>query len=547
MAEIIMEISDLLDALPHSCEEVKRGIQECLIDAHVEFEAVVDRENAAERRIVKLKKDLRYQKEQLNLLRHQTFCGSSDNNFLGADDDEDDVPDDDVEEEEEEEQKPRKGKQKQKRPKNIKTEVYKHFPEETHCSCGAKLKTLGSWTSSRLRVVREHFVLEKHVHYSRGCNCSAACKEHAPYNAHATGYIMAGRTLDAKFVINAVCQHFYEHSTDFRAERRYHDNGCNVARSTLGRNATHIAEKLEPLWEEVWKHVTAGPVVHMDETPLRVIPTEKGRGKCIKGTLWAIHRDERGWGGDPHPAIYFEYDPSRGGHVAERMLEGALSQVVQVDGYKGYNVIRRAPGKNAGFTLARCMAHVRRKFTDAEKAAPSTCAKRVIKALKTVYAVEERVFGRSPEERQAVRVAEALPVLEKIRADMLRIEPTLAKGNLKTAANYFLAAWDDMIRYVLDGRIAIDNNPVERGMRPVALTKKNSLFAGNHEAAKKWALFNTLIETARLNGVNPFRYLNWVVDQIELSRELTDYSQLMPWHCKAALGDAEDPSENMVA
>lgn len=123
----------------------------------------------------------------------------------------------------------------------------------------------------------------------------------------------------------------------------------------------------------------------------------------------------------------------------------------------------------------------------------------------------------------------------------------MAKGKLKTAANYFLAAWDDMTRYIYDGRMAIDNNPVERGMRPVALTKKNSLFAGNHEAAKKWALFNALIETARLNAVTPFRYLNWVVDQIELGRELTDYSQLMPWHCKAALGDAEDRSEDMAA
>lgn len=193
------------------------------------------------------------------------------------------------------------------------------------------------------------------------------------------------------------------------------------------------------------------------------------------------------------------------------------------------------------------MVHARRKFTDSQKAAPSTLAKRVIGGLKTVYEVEARVYGCPPDERQALRLAEALPVLEKIRADLLRAEPDLAKGSLKTAVNYFLSGWDDLIRYVHGGRLEIDNNPVERCMRGIALSKKNSLFSGNHIAAKNWAIFYSLIETARLNGVDPFRYLSWVVDEIEEGRELTDYSQLMPWHYKVAIGDIEAPSQGKAA
>jgi hypothetical protein len=313
-----------------------------------------------------------------------------------------------------------------------------------------------------------------------------------------------------------------------------------VARQTLGRNATHIAGFLEPVCDELWRHVTSGHAAHMDETPLRT----QAKGGCETTWLWGLCRDERGWNKEAEPAVYCEHDASRGGHVAERMLEGALIDTLQIDGWKAYNRIRRVPGQNDGVEIARCMAHARRKFTDSQKAAPSTLAKRVIKGLKAVYEVEERVYGCPPEERQALRLAEALPVLEKIRADLLRVQPDLAKGSLKTAVNYFLSGWEDLTRYVYDGRLAIDNNPVERCMRGIALSKKNSLFAGNLMAAKNWAIFYSLIETARLNGVDPFRYLSWVIDQIEKGRELTDYSQLMPWHFKAA---NEAPSQGKAA
>lgn len=546
MAEIITEISDILTALPRDYEEIKRGVQECLICAYQEFEEMLSREAIARRKIADLKKSLRHEKEQAKLLRHKIFVGGSDNNYADVEDGVLDLPDDDIDEEEEDEAPKAskgKGKQKRKMPKGIKTIEIKHYPEQTHCPCGCAMKVIGQWSTNQLRVVPEHYVWEKHIYYRCACNRSAACKENKPVSAHAANFIAKKRTVGSKTIMEMVCQKLYEHSTHYRQSRRLANAGFNLTRQTLGRNANHLAGFLAPLSDEIWRHVTGGHAAHMDETPLRT----QAKGGCETTFLWALCRDERGWNKEAEPAVYFEHDPSRGGHVAERMLEGALIETLQIDGWKAYNRVRRVPGQNNGVEIARCMAHARRKFTDSQKAAPSTLAKRVIRGLKTVYEVEARVYGCPPEERQAQRLAEALPVLEKIRADLLRAEPDLAKGSLKTAVTYFLSGWDDLIRYVYDGRLEIDNNPVERCMRGIALSKKNSLFAGNYIAAKTWAIFYSLIETARLNGVDPFRYLSWVVDEIEKGRELTDYSQLMPWHYKAVIGDIEAPSQGKAA
>lgn len=269
----------------------------------------------------------------------------------------------------------------------------------------------------------------------------------------------------------------------------------------------------------------------MDETPLRVQAEEK----CERGYLWAICRDERGWNPDARPAVYFRYAASRGGQVAKEMLEGALIETLQTDGYAGYNGVRRAPGQNDGMDIQRCMAHARRQFTDAQKVAPSTLAKRVIKRLGGVYAVEERAKGLPPAQREAMRSTEALPALKAIREELQRAEPDLPEGKLKSATNYFLKAWEDLNLYIFDGRLEIDNNPIERCMRLIGVTRKNSLFAGSHPAAENWAIFDTLIETARLNDVDPFKYVRWVAAEIEKGRELTDYSRLMPWDYKAAV------------
>jgi len=157
--------------------------------------------------------------------------------------------------------------------------------------------------------------------------------------------------------------------------------------------------------------------------------------------------------------------------------------------------------------------------------------------IRKMYAVEKAARGLPPEARTAMRQERTLPVLAEIRAELLKAEHG-AQGTLKKAVNYTLKAFDALQRFAFDGRLEIDNNPIERCIRGIALTKKNSLFAGSHDAAQVWAVYYSLIESARLNRINPRSYLNWVVGEIERNQGDVDLSTLMPWHCP--VGQIED-------
>ena len=297
----------------------------------------------------------------------------------------------------------------------------------------------------------------------------------------------------------------------------------------MGRtNIIHVANFLAPLVEEFTNHVRSGYAAHMDETPLRVLAP--GKGKCDTGYIWVVCRDERRWDPDARPAVIYRYAPSRAGAVAKEMLTDAAIRFLHTDGYAVYNGLRKAEGANDGIYIVRCWAHARRKFHEAHIATKSPLAARIVKLIKKMYKVEAAISGLPPEEREAQRKEKSLPVLNEIHAELTRNED-LADGALKRAINYTLKAFDGLRRFIFDGRLEIDNNAVERRIRGIALTKKNSLFAGNHDAAKVWATYYTLIESARLNSVNPRSYLSWVIGEIERTHGDVDYGTLMPWHC----------------
>lgn len=178
----------------------------------------------------------------------------------------------------------------------------------------------------------------------------------------------------------------------------------------------------------------------------------------------------------------------------------------------------------------KCWAHARRKFKEAVDTQKSPLAKRVISLLKKVYGVERQIKGLTPLERAGKRHEHSLPMLQSIKAELMQYKDD-AQGKVKTAIEYTLKAFESLQHFVFDGRLEIDNNPVERCIRGTALTKKNSLFAGSHDAAKVWAVYNTLIESAKLNRINPRKYLNWVAGEIEAAKGNLDYTRLMPWHC----------------
>lgn len=526
---ILNAVSDL-GGVP---DPVQQTIAACIADILATFTEAERKVSTAKQKISLLKSNLRRAKDEIANLRKARFGQSSEKSVANHSDDDDlfdDYDGDDLDADE----KPQelvKGRRARKLPSNIETRVFNHYPaNRTCCTCGCEMQSIKSETATRIKIIPEHVVKIQDVYHTCACN-RGRCKENKPAAGLAPYHIMRGRTLDLTVPVEAAVQKFYEHSTNYRFERRRQLEDLNVARSTVGRNIEYFAGKVGPICGAIHKYVESGKVAFMDETPLRVQnSTKEEKGKCDTGYLWAFSRDESGWNPDAHPAVYFHYAQTRSGSVAKELLANASVEFLQTDGYVGYRALFEATGSNQSLARAGCIAHARRKFVEAHTASKSPLARRIITYFKKIYYVEEEIRGCPPSVREAARQEKSLPIMLKMRADLVANAP-IAEGNVKTAINYVLKSWDDFQRFIFDGRIEIDSNSIERCMRSIALSKKNSLFAGSHKAAKVWAIYYTLFETARMNGVNPRSYLNWVAREIESNRGDLDYSQLMPWHC----------------
>lgn len=493
------------------------------------FSSAENRVETAKKQIRDLRKDVRALKERLAVLNQEHF-GTSSERSLDSGADLDAWDDDSDEEDEQEEVAKPKGKAARKISKDIKIRRVDHYPEDmTCCTCGCKMKSIKAEERvGSFQIVPEHVVVVKDVYHTCACNRDERCKENKPVAAKATKFIMRNRGVETGLIVEAAAQKFFESNAIYRMERRFANSNINLSRQTIGRNLTHLSRFLRPVCEELLEYIRSGSVAHMDETPLRI--QAPGTGKSDTGYLWALCRDERHWNPDAHPAVYYEYAPTRAGEVAERLLAGSLIEYLQTDGYAGYNRLFRSDGTNQPMTPVRCWAHARRKFHETLKATGSGLAGRVRSKITKLYKIEKTTVGLPAEARFAIRQEQSLPILDEIHTDLLNAEGR-AQGELKKAINYTLNAFDALRRFVFDGRLEIDNNPIERCMRLIALAKKNSIGAGSHEAAQVWAIFYTLIESARLNQVNPRAYLNWVVEQIERSGGEIDHATLMPWHC----------------
>lgn len=211
------------------------------------------------------------------------------------------------------------------------------------------------------------------------------------------------------------------------------------SRQALDRNIEHVATHLEPVRQALLAHVKAGPVVHMDETPVRV--QAPGKGKCDTGYFWVLSRDERNWNADAQPAVVFEYAPSRAGSVAAGLLSGTSIEYLQTDSYGGYNRLFAEGNANDGIRSVKCWAHARRKFKEAADTQKSPLAKRIISLLKKVYGVERQIKGLTSIERAGKRHKHSLPILQSITAELTQYKDD-AQGKVKTAIEYTLKAFE---------------------------------------------------------------------------------------------------------
>jgi transposase len=285
------------------------------------------------------------------------------------------------------------------------------------------------------------------------------------------------------------------------------------------------------------EHGAASPKVFADDTTLPVL--DPGRGRTKTGRLWCYAVDNRPWCGPGHPAAAYVYSEDRKGEHPQTHLRG-FRGLLQVDGYAGFGGLVNRRTHDAP-QLAFCWAHVRRKFYDIHVATKSPLAEQVLRRIAALYEIETDIRGTPAANRQAVRQQHSRPLVEAMQtwltAQLKRIS---GRSTLAQAIRYALNHWDGLVRYLDDGRLELDTNTVERAMRPVALGRKNALFAGADSGGRHWAIVATLIQSAKLNDVDPLAWLTDVLQRIVTGHtKRNELASLLPWNWQDA--KAADP------
>ncbi len=291
-----------------------------------------------------------------------------------------------------------------------------------------------------------------------------------------------------------------------------------------GGGLRHISDTdlLEVLAEAVGRHVMAGAAIHADDTPVNVIAPGTGRTKT--GRLWVYLRDERDWAGNPHPAAFYRFTPDRKGRWPRDHLKD-FTGWLHADGYAGFeDLYRRGQIKEVA-----CLAHIRRKFYDIHVAQGSGLAKEALERIAELYQIEANIRGEPPDRRRLIRQEYAAPLLDDLeqwlQSQMMQVSRKSALGG---AIRYGLIRLKRLRPYLDDGRLSIDNNAAERGMRSIALRRKNFLFMGSDRGGKSAAIAYTLIETAKLNGIDPQAWLTDVLSRIA-DHKINQIDELLPW------------------
>ncbi|HYI85027.1 MAG TPA: IS66 family transposase, partial [Acetobacteraceae bacterium] len=305
--------------------------------------------------------------------------------------------------------------------------------------------------------------------------------------------------------------------------------GIEIGREVLADWTGTAAAEIAPVVRRMHEILLGSQRLFADETTLPVL--DPGRGQTKKGFAWAIARDDRPWGGTDPPAVVFHYAPGRGARHPKALLAGYRG-ILQCDGYAAYKTLAAA---NGDITLVFCWSHARREFIELARGKTAPIATEALRRIAALYAIEAEARGKPPEARRAVRQAKSRPVVEDLFA---WFEAQLARlpGGSPTAKaiRYALNHRDGLVRFLDDGRIELDTNTVERAIRPLCLSRKNALFASGDDGGARWAAVASLVETCKMNGVDPQRYFTDLLTRLVNGWPQSRIDELMPWHWAAA-------------
>ena len=317
----------------------------------------------------------------------------------------------------------------------------------------------------------------------------------------------------------------------YRQEAIYLRDGVEISRNLMAQWMGHLGFELQICADYILERVKEGERVFADETTLPTLAP--GSGKTTKAWLWAYARDDRPYGGTSPPMVAYRFEDSRGAECVARHLSG-FSGILQVDGYSAYSNLAKArakTGSNETIQLAGCWAHLRRKFYDLHISGVSQTATDTIVAMTELWKVEDAVRGKDAGTR-ARRRQETSSVIVNSLFELWEKELGKVSGKSKTAEaiRYALTRREALERFLMDGRIEIDSNIVERAIRPQTITRKNSLFAGSEGGGRTWATLATLLQTCRMNSVDPLNWLSQTLTRIAQGWPVAEIEALMPWN-----------------
>jgi transposase len=388
--------------------------------------------------------------------------------------------------------------------------------------CGGIMKRLGEDVSEALDYVPGHFRVIRHVRPKFACTSCDAINQ-APAPAMPTP---RGRATPAT-LSHLLVSKYVDHLPIYRQCEIYGREGMELDRSTLCDWVGQAAWLLDPLTEAIRRHVFAGDKIHGDDTTIPVL--SPGLGRTATARLWIYVRDDRPFCGDAAPAAAYFYSPDRGGaHPAAHLAN--FTGFLQADAYAGfaalYDEARTKPGP---ITEVACWAHCRREFFDQWEHTKSTVAREALDRIAAIYAIEAKAAFSLPEERVAHRRDAAVLIKAFFVWAEYTCEKLSAKSALAAAFRYTLNRREALTRFLTDGRLEIDNNIAENGMRPIALGRKNYLFAGSDAGGVRAASIYTIVQTARLNGINPEAYLTEILTRIAEGHPINRIEELLPW------------------
>ena len=514
--------------LPNDIDSLKALVAEQAVRVH-QLEVEKD---AVERNNVRLGAKVLSLQEQLNLALALRYAASSeklspDQIYLFDEAEVDALSDDNTAPEEtiEVPAHTRKKRGRKKLPETLpRVEVVHELPlEDQHCSHdGQPLAEIGEVVSEQLDIVPAKIQVIRHIRKRYACDCGQ-CIKTAPLPAQPIPKSLASPGLLAHITVSK----YQDALPLYRQEIILQRIGVDIPRATLANWMIKAGQLVQPLINLMRDGLLGYDIVQMDETTVQVLK-EPGKSAQSKSYLW-LQR-----GGPPdQPVILYDYDPGRGAGVPTRLLDG-FAGYLQTDGYDGYNqVVARNQLTHVG-----CMAHARRKFSEAVKAQGKNKkagkAQHALALIQKLYRVEKQAKQLSPIARFEYRQHHARPTLDKLRRWVDDSLPQMPPGSAAgKAMNYLHNEWDKLIRYLDDGRLEIDNNLAENAIRPFVIGRKNWLFSASVAGVKSSANLYSLIETAKANGLEPYAYLRYIYTQLPSAQTVEDIEALLPGNLTA--------------